>query len=507
MVTVELRRTLGLLQSERVDVDRDTVRERLALGAGPEVLDHVVERGLIGKRHRDRPLQLRDNPLGPIVRGFDRPRIALARDGHLQREQLGRRRVQRRPRRGERDPDARPGLAGLLDHGGEVLEPDRGVRGGGAAEPILRRPVRGADQIAEPHLARLRPGLLHEDHRITLDPTGAGRQLGELARGELDGLGVGLQLPAELRLALRLLAARRHHELAEREDGLAIEPPLLRQAGERRAGESLELLEILEVLFLDGDLLLESVDLALEILELFFLDPNFLPRIVLDGAGPEPGAEHAQAVGPFRKERAVDGLRRQRRDDQLDRPIPLGDAHFAGHQGLTSIDGHFGDPARRRPRSGHVFGRPGFILGWPGRRRFDGRVELAQAIAATSQREAVMLRPLLKSRSIGIGRSPRDWVRNQVLFRWTMRREGLFRILRQKRLVYKCRHAIARSFDDSETDGRSASRPDSVPARELDPLPSIGVPATPRGFARPCSPASRENPGDSCPFSLDSMGL
>ena len=71
-----------------------------------------------------------------------------------------------------------------------------------------------------------------------------------------------------------------------------------------------EFLEVPEVLLLDGDLLLEPLGVGLELLEQLLLGPDLLSRVVLDGAGPEPGAEHAQAVGPLGVERAVDGLRR-----------------------------------------------------------------------------------------------------------------------------------------------------------------------------------------------------
>ena len=101
---------------------------------------------------------------------------------------------------------------------------------------------------------------------------------------------------------------------------------------ERRAGETSEFLEVPEVLLLHGDLFLEPLGVGLKLLEQLLLGPDLLPRVVLDGAGAEPGAEHAQAVGPLGVERAVDRLWGQGGDDQLDRPVPLGDAHLAGHQ-------------------------------------------------------------------------------------------------------------------------------------------------------------------------------
>ena len=221
-----------------------------------------------------------------------------------------------------------------------------------------------------------RPGLVDDDHGVAFDPARAGRQLGELPPGELGRLGIGLQLLMEVGLGLRLRAPALHDELAEREDGLAVEPALFRQAREGRAGEAFELLEVLEVLLLDGDLLLKPLGVGLELLDPLFLGADLLPRVVLDGAGPEPGAEHAEAFGPLGVERAVDGLRRQRGDDQLDGPIPLGDAHLAGHQRLALVHGHGHDLARCGSRRRDVLGRPSGVRLGVRRGRFHGRAEL-----------------------------------------------------------------------------------------------------------------------------------
>ena len=141
--------------------------------------------------------------LRPVVMRVDRPGVAAARHVHLERNQLRRRRVERRPGGRERDADARPALAGLLHHGGEVFEPDRAV-GGGPAQPVLRPPVRRVHQVTQPHRARLRTQLLHDDHGVAFDPARAGGQLGELPRGELGRLVIRLELPLELDLGLRL---------------------------------------------------------------------------------------------------------------------------------------------------------------------------------------------------------------------------------------------------------------------------------------------------------------
>ena len=129
--------------------------------------------------------------------------------------------------------------------------------------------------------------FVHNNDGITLETAGAGRQLGELPRGELGGLGVGLQLLAKITLGLGLRAAVVHDEFAESQDGLAVEPTLLGQARERRAGESAELREVLEVLLLDGDLLLKPFCVGLQFLLKVPLGPDLLPRVVLDGAGPK----------------------------------------------------------------------------------------------------------------------------------------------------------------------------------------------------------------------------
>ena len=43
-----------------------------------------------------------------------------------------------------------------------------------AAQAVLRPPARGTDQVAQPNRARLRPGLLHDDHGIAFDTARAG---------------------------------------------------------------------------------------------------------------------------------------------------------------------------------------------------------------------------------------------------------------------------------------------------------------------------------------------
>jgi hypothetical protein len=56
-------------------------------------------------------------------------------------------------------------------------------------------------------------------------------------------------------------------ELAESEDGFAVEPPFLCQAGERCAGKPPKFLKVPEVLLLHGDLLLEPLGVGLKFLE------------------------------------------------------------------------------------------------------------------------------------------------------------------------------------------------------------------------------------------------
>ncbi len=161
---------------------------------------------------------------------------------------------------------------------------------------------------------------------------------------------LALQLLAEVGLGPGFQSSVLHDELAESEDGLAVEPALLGQAREGRAGESSKLLQVLEIFLLDGDLLLKPLSVGLEFLEQLLLGSNLLPRVVLDGTGSKPGAENSQAVGPFGVERAVDRLRGQRGDDQLDGPIPPGNAHLAGHERLPLVDRDVGDLALRGPR-------------------------------------------------------------------------------------------------------------------------------------------------------------
>ena len=145
--------------------------------------------------------------------------------------------------------------------------------------------------------------------------------------------------------------------LRERDDRLAVEPAFLRQARERRAGESPELLEVLEVLFLDVDLFLQPLGVGLELLDQLFLGPDLLPRVLLDGPGAEPRAEHAQAFGPLGIERAILGLGGQGGDQQFERPFPFGNAHFASHQRLALVDRDVRDLAGNGPRR-----RPAFSL-------------------------------------------------------------------------------------------------------------------------------------------------
>jgi hypothetical protein len=201
-----------------------------------------------------------------VVKGVDRAGIHNTRDGHLEWKQLGRRGIERRPGGRKGDADAWPRLAGLLRHRSKVLEPDRGVRDT-AAEAILRPPVCGHDQVAEPNLARLAADSAHDDQGVALGPARAGRQLGELAPGELGRLAVGLQLNAKLGLVFRLCAAAHHDESAEREDGLAVETTLLGQACERRARETPESLDVAEILLIDLDLFLKSLGVNREFLD------------------------------------------------------------------------------------------------------------------------------------------------------------------------------------------------------------------------------------------------
>jgi hypothetical protein len=85
-----------------------------------------------GKGHGDGFPELLEDFLRLVISCIDRAGIGIARDGHLEREQLGRRGIEGGARGGERDADAWPRLTGLLDHGGEVFEPDGRVGGAGA---------------------------------------------------------------------------------------------------------------------------------------------------------------------------------------------------------------------------------------------------------------------------------------------------------------------------------------------------------------------------------------
>ena len=218
----------------------------------------------------------------------------------------------------------------------------------------MRRPAGRSDQIAEPDAARLGPGLLDHNHRVALDPARSRGQLGELPFGELGGLGVGLDLLAEFGLDLRLRAPVLHDELAEAQDRLAVEPPFLGEARQRRSGEAFELLEIVEVRALDGQLALEPFGLGRQGLELLIEGPDLGSRVLLDGSGPEPGAQDPKSFRPLGIERAIDRLRRQGRDDQLDGPHAFEDAHLSGDKRLPLIDRHGDDLAPGRSRDGRV---------------------------------------------------------------------------------------------------------------------------------------------------------
>ena len=80
---------LRLLQPDGVDVDRDALGEGRAPGARPDVLEHVLQRGLVRERHVDPLLQLGEDLLRALVVRLDRAGVRVAGDGHLQREELG----------------------------------------------------------------------------------------------------------------------------------------------------------------------------------------------------------------------------------------------------------------------------------------------------------------------------------------------------------------------------------------------------------------------------------
>ncbi len=86
----------------------------------------------------------------------------------------------------------------------------------------------------------------------------------------------------------------------------ALQPPFFGQARKRSGRETLQLLQIREVLIPNGDLALQPLNFGLEFLDQLLLGADFLARVILDGPGPEAGAEHAQAFGPLRVERAVE---------------------------------------------------------------------------------------------------------------------------------------------------------------------------------------------------------
>ena len=228
----------------------------------------------------------------------------------------------------------------------------------------MRPPVGRADEVAEPNRGRARARLVNDDHRVALDATRSGRHLGELPFGEFRRLAIGLHLLAKVGLGLRLRPATFHDESADAQDGPAIETALIRQAGEGHPGEALEFLEEMKVLLVDGDLVCEPLGVGAELLEQFLLRPDLLPGVFLDGAGAEPGAEHAEAVGPLGIERAVDGLRRHRRHHEFDDAFPLGDADLAGDERLSLVDRHGHDLAVGRSGRGRVFdGLAGVLVG------------------------------------------------------------------------------------------------------------------------------------------------
>ena len=124
---------------------------------------------------------------------------------------------------------------------------------------------------------------------------------------------------ADLRLGL--LGARRHDVLGQCQGRLAVQEPLFGEILHGRAGEVLELGQQLEILLDHLNLLLQPLGLLLEGVNLHFLGADLLPSILLDGAGAVARAQDAHAVGSFGIERAVDRLRGQRRDDDLDQPL------------------------------------------------------------------------------------------------------------------------------------------------------------------------------------------
>ena len=282
---------LRLLEADGIDVDRDAVGERRALGAGPDILDDILERGLVRERHVDRLSPVRRRSAATGRRGASiGPGVDGAGDGHLEREQLGRRGIQRRPGGRERDADVR---ARTRRSAGPRRRDTRAGRAGGlggaAAEAILRPPVRGADQVAEPHRARRRPGLVHDDHGIAFDAARAGGQLGELPPGELGRLGVGLQLPAEVglvfvlapRFSMTNLLRVRMASLSSRPfsvrpvRAVPVKPSSFWRYWRSSAWTAISLLE--------------PLGLGLELLEQLLLGPDLLARVLLDGRGSGTG--------------------------------------------------------------------------------------------------------------------------------------------------------------------------------------------------------------------------
>ena len=231
---------------------------------------------------------------------IDRAGVGGPRDGHLEREQLGGRGIERRPGSRKSDANARPRFAGLLDHGSEVLKPHGGVSapprrrywGYHLAEALTRYPNRmNCRPVAEPLCTTITAS--RSTRLVPADSSASCRLANSVASA--------LASNCWRRSVSALVFAPRFsmtNLLRVRTASLSSRPFSVRPVA-AGAGETPEFLKISEVLLLDGDLFLESARVGLQFLEQLLFAPDLLPCVVLDRAGAESGTEHAEAVGPL----------------------------------------------------------------------------------------------------------------------------------------------------------------------------------------------------------------
>ena len=108
----------------------------------------------------------------------------------------------------------------------------------------------------------------------------------------------------------------------------------------RRTRKALELGEELEILLVHLNFLLQLLGLELHCADLHFLGADFLTSVFPDSARAVPRGKNTNAFGSLSIERAVDGLRGQRRHDDLDQPLAGSNVNLARDKRISLIDSH-----------------------------------------------------------------------------------------------------------------------------------------------------------------------